>query len=51
MIDALSEIAGTLVDSQQDVGAVLFRSTTIGVELLSAAAVGIMIVDPAAGSG
>jgi len=51
VIDALSEITGALVDSQQDVGAVLFRSTTIGVELLSAAAVGIMIVDPRGGFG
>jgi GAF domain-containing protein len=51
VIDALAEIAGALVDDRQDVGAVLFRSTVIGVELLSAAAVGIMVVDPRGGFG
>ncbi|ELB92930.1 hypothetical protein Rwratislav_11548 [Rhodococcus wratislaviensis IFP 2016] len=51
VIDALSEIAGALVDGHTDTGAALFRMATIGVELLSAAAVGIMVVDPRGGFG
>ena len=51
VIDALSEVAGALIDDRHDVGAALFRISTLGVELLSAAAVGIMIVDPRGGFG
>ncbi|QSE86864.1 GAF domain-containing protein [Rhodococcus koreensis] len=51
VIDALSEVAGALIDDRHDVGAALFRISTLGVELLSAAAVGIMVVDPRGGVG
>lgn len=51
VIDALSEITGALVDGHTDTGAALFRMATLGVELLSAAAVGIMVVDPRGGFG
>ncbi|MBS3693874.1 GAF and ANTAR domain-containing protein [Rhodococcus qingshengii] len=49
LIDAISEITGALVEEHADMGAVLTRITEICAELLSAAASGIMIVDPRGG--
>ncbi|MDF3313190.1 GAF and ANTAR domain-containing protein [Rhodococcus sp. T2V] len=49
LIDAVSEITGALVDGHADRGAVLYRITVICADLLSAAASGIMIVDPLGG--
>ncbi|MFC9553811.1 GAF domain-containing protein [Rhodococcus sp. NPDC056960] len=49
LIDAVSEITGALVDGHTDIGAVLYRITEISADLLSAAAAGIMIVDPRGG--
>jgi GAF domain-containing protein len=49
LIDGISEITGALVDGHTDIGAVLYRITEICADLLSAAASGIMIVDPRGG--
>ncbi|MFC9363344.1 GAF domain-containing protein [Rhodococcus sp. NPDC057014] len=49
LIDAVSEITGALVDGHADTGPVLYRITEIAADLLSAAASGIMVVDPLGG--